>query len=99
MRYLQLRSRPHLHLSRFVALLRHQLFVYRDRWRFLDEPFEGPLPMRDDSIPPQPNLFSESDVGQHNNPMTGSDNQPQPKTGNGTDASALLSTALTTVLS
>jgi len=98
-RYLQLRSRPHLHLSRFVALLRHQLFVYRDRWRFLDEPFEGPLPMRDDSIPPQPNLFSESDVGQHNNPMTGSDNQPQPQTENGTDANALLSTPLTTVLS
>ena len=98
-RYLQLRSRLQLHLSRFVALLRHQLFVYRDLWRFLDEPFEGPLPLRDDYIPPQPNLFSESDVEQHNNPITGSDNQPQPQTENGTDASALLSTALTTVLS
>ncbi len=39
---------------RLVALLRHQLFVYRDLWRFLDEPFEGPLPLRDDYIPPPP---------------------------------------------
>ena len=69
-RYLQLRSRIHWHLSRFVALLRHQLFVYRDLWRFLDEPFEGPLPLRDDYIPPQPNLFSECGLGQHNNPIT-----------------------------
>ena len=96
-RYLQLRSRIHWHLSRFVALLRHQLFVYRDLWRFLDEPFEGPLPLRDDYIPPQPNLFSESDVGQHNNLIIGSDNQPQPQTENRTDANALLSTPLITV--
>ena len=97
-RYLQLRSRLHWHLSRFVALLRHQLFVYRDLWRFLDEPFEGPLPLRDDYIPPQPSLFSESDVGQHNNPITGSGNQPQPQTENGTEVNALLSTPITTVL-
>jgi hypothetical protein len=29
-RYLQLRSKMAWHLSRFIALLRHQLFVYRD---------------------------------------------------------------------
>ena len=97
-RYLPLRSRIHWHLSRFVALLRHQLFVYRDLWRFLDEPFEGPLPLRDDYIPPQSNLFSECDLGQHNNPITGSYSQPQPQTESGTNANALLSTPLITVL-
>ncbi|MCZ2154652.1 MAG: hypothetical protein LC114_12255, partial [Bryobacterales bacterium] len=30
----------------FIALLRQQLFVYRDRWHFLDHPFEGPGPTR-----------------------------------------------------
>lgn len=33
-RYLQLRSRLPWHVSRFVALLLHQLFVYNDLWRF-----------------------------------------------------------------
>lgn len=97
-RYLQLRSRIHWHLSRFVALLRHQLFVYRDLWRFLDEPFEGPLPLRDDYLPPQPNLFSECDVGQHNNPIIGSDSQPQTQTDNSTDANPLLSMPIINVL-
>ncbi len=41
-RYLQMRSAIDWHLSRFIALLRQQLFVYRDLWRFLDHPFEGP---------------------------------------------------------
>lgn len=97
-RYLQLRSRIQSHLSRFVALLRHQLFVYRDLWRFLDQPFEGPLPLRDDYSPPQPTLFSECDVGPHNNPITSSDNQPQPQTENGANANAVLSTTLSPVL-
>lgn len=90
-RYLQLRSRIQWHLSRFVALLRHQLFVYRDLWRFLDEPFEGPLPLREDYIPPQPNLFSECDVGQHNNPITRSGNQPQPQTKDSAESTPLTS--------
>ena len=64
-RYLQLRSRLQWHLSRFVALLRHQLFVYRDLWRFLDAPFEGPPPLRSDYSPPQPALFSADDFGSH----------------------------------
>ena len=62
-RYLQLRSRLQWHLSRFVALLRHQLFVYRDLWRFLDKPFEGPPPLRSDYLPPQSSLFSAADFG------------------------------------
>jgi hypothetical protein len=63
LRYLQLRSRLQWHLSRFVALLRHQLFVYRDLWIFLDNPFEGPPPLRSDYLPPQPSLFSAADFG------------------------------------
>jgi len=64
-RYLQLRSRLQWHLSRFVALLRHQLFVYRDLWRFLDAPFEGPPPLRSGYAPPQPALFSPDDFRSH----------------------------------
>lgn len=52
-RYLQLRSRLAWHLSRFIALLRQQLFVYRDLTRFLDDPFEGPpQPHLDEANPP-----------------------------------------------
>ncbi len=52
-RYLQLRSKMTWHLSRFIALLRHQLFVYRDLWLFLDRPFEGPpVPNLDENNPP-----------------------------------------------
>jgi hypothetical protein len=38
----QWRSRPGWSLSRRVALLRQQLFVYRDLWRWIDHSFEGP---------------------------------------------------------
>jgi|JRYE01.1.fsa_nt_gb hypothetical protein len=41
-RFLQLKSKLSWHLSRFIALLRQQLFVYRDLWLFLDHPFDGP---------------------------------------------------------
>ncbi len=41
-KFLQLRSRFGWSLSRLVALLRQQLFVYRDLWKWLDEPFEPP---------------------------------------------------------
>jgi len=74
-RYLQLRSRLQWHLSRFAALLRHQLFVYRDLWRFLDMPFEGPPPLRSDYLPPQPGLFTD-DFGQQ--PTAETDTYPQP---------------------
>lgn len=41
-RYLQLRARFGWSLSSLAALLRQQLFVYRDLWAWLDEPFEPP---------------------------------------------------------
>lgn len=41
-RYLQLMSSFHWSLSNLVALLRHQLFVYRDLFAWLNAPFEGP---------------------------------------------------------
>lgn len=42
LRYLQLRARYGWSLSNLAALLGQQLFVYRDLWRWLDEPFEPP---------------------------------------------------------
>jgi hypothetical protein len=41
-RYLQLMSSFGWSLSNLVALLRHQLFVYRDLFTWLNSPFEGP---------------------------------------------------------
>lgn len=42
LRYLQLKARFGWHLSNLLALLRQQLFVYRDLWPWLDEPFQPP---------------------------------------------------------
>jgi len=42
LKYLQLRSRYSWSLSNLVALLRQQLFVYRDLWSWLDCPFQAP---------------------------------------------------------
>ena len=42
LKYLQLRSRFSWSLSNLIALLRHQLFVYRNLFAWLDNPFEGP---------------------------------------------------------
>ena len=42
LRYLQLRSRFAWSLSNLVALLRQQLFVYRDLWQWIDKPFQPP---------------------------------------------------------
>jgi transposase len=41
-KYLQMRSSFGWSLSNLVALLRQQLFVYRDLWAWLDEPFQAP---------------------------------------------------------
>jgi hypothetical protein len=46
--YLQLRSSFGWSLSNLVALLRMNLFVYRDLWTWLDEPFTSP------PVPPAP---------------------------------------------
>jgi len=42
LRYLQLRSTWKWSLSNLVALLRHQLFVYRDLWAWINAPFRPP---------------------------------------------------------
>jgi len=39
------------HLSNFIVLLRQQLFVYRDLWKWIDDPFQAPEP-----APPQMEL-------------------------------------------
>ena len=41
-RYLQFRSRFEWAISNLVALLRWNLFSYRDLWKWLDHPFETP---------------------------------------------------------
>lgn len=42
LKYLQLKSTFHWSLSNLVALLRQQLFVYRDLFTWLNDPFEAP---------------------------------------------------------
>jgi len=42
LKYLQLRSMFGWSLSNLVALLRQQLFVYRDMWQWLNDPFQAP---------------------------------------------------------
>jgi hypothetical protein len=47
LRYLQLMSSFGWSLSNLAALLRHQLFVYRDLFGWLNAPFEGPPQLAD----------------------------------------------------
>lgn len=42
LKFLRLKSRFGWSLSNLIALLRQQLFVYRDLWRWLNDPFQGP---------------------------------------------------------
>jgi hypothetical protein len=42
LKYLQLKARFGWSLSNLVALLRMNLFVYRDLWTWLNDPFTGP---------------------------------------------------------
>jgi len=42
LKYLQLRSTFGWSLSNLIALLRQQLFVYRDLYQWLDDPFQAP---------------------------------------------------------
>lgn len=53
LKYLQLKARFGWSLSNLVALLRLNLFVYRDLWTWLDEPFAAPPVLAD---PVQPAL-------------------------------------------
>jgi hypothetical protein len=50
-RYLQLRSTWKWGLSNLVALLRQQLFVYRDLWVWINEPFHSPVALDDGQLP------------------------------------------------
>ena len=45
LKYLQLKSTFGWSLSNLVALLRQQLFVYRDLWTWLNDPFQAPPPL------------------------------------------------------
>jgi len=42
LRYLKYRSQFQWSLSNLVAMLRYNLFTYRDLWRWIDEPYEPP---------------------------------------------------------
>jgi len=62
-KFLQFKSRFNWSLSNLVALLRLNLFSYRDLWQWLDEPFDTP------PIVPKPvqNLLPFRGFGQHLN--------------------------------
>ena len=50
-RYLQLRSTWNWGLSNLVALLRQQLFVYRDLAKWLNDPFQPPEALQGSQLP------------------------------------------------
>jgi hypothetical protein len=50
LRYLQLRSTWCWSLSNLVALLRQQLFVYRDLWNWINQPFRPPVDLDDGQL-------------------------------------------------
>ena len=47
LKYMQMKSRYGWSLSNLVALVRQQLFVYRDLWEWLDDPFQAPPALAD----------------------------------------------------
>lgn len=61
LRYRQLRSQFGWHLSTLVALLRQQLFVYRDLFAWLNQPFQPPEP---DAIASLQHTFDWPELGQ-----------------------------------
>lgn len=68
-KFLQLKSSFGWSLSNLVALLRQQLFVYRDLWAWINEPFQGP-PGLAEGAAEQLRLFeaSGSQLGQQTAP-------------------------------
>ena len=71
--FLQLKSKLSWRLSRFIALLRQQLFVYRDLRLLLGHPFDGPPRANlEEELPPP--LLAEL----YGN---AADPQPQPNSG------------------
>lgn len=53
-KFLQLQATFPWSLSRLIALLRQQLFVYRDLWRWLEKPFEPPVELTPEDSPQLP---------------------------------------------
>lgn len=53
-KYLQLLAKFPWSLSRLVALLRQQLFVYRDLWKWIESPFEPPWALNEEDSPQLP---------------------------------------------
>jgi hypothetical protein len=45
LKYLQMKSTFGWSLSNLIALLRQQLFVHRDLWTWLNDPWQGPPPL------------------------------------------------------
>ncbi len=66
LKYLQFKSRFRWSLSNLVALLRWNLFTYRDLWQWIDDPFEIPPLMPE----PVQYTFSMPGLGQHFGKMT-----------------------------
>lgn len=50
LRYLHLRSTWRWSFSNLVALLRQQIFVYRDLWKWLNQPDRPPQEADDDQL-------------------------------------------------
>ena len=51
LRFLQLKAKFNWALSNLVALLRQQLFVHRDLWGWIDQPFQPPSPPAAQQLP------------------------------------------------
>ena len=56
-KYLQFKSRISWSLSNLLALLRWNLFTYRNLWECLDDPFQAPLPKPESVQQPLPFHF------------------------------------------
>lgn len=61
LKFLQMRARFKWALSNLVAMLRWNLFTYRDLWEWIDRPYETP------QLPPGPKqlVFAFANLGQH----------------------------------
>jgi hypothetical protein len=59
-KFLQLQAHFPWSLSRLIALLRQQLFVYRDLWRWLESPFEPPVELTVEDSPQLPLALAAS---------------------------------------
>jgi hypothetical protein len=53
-KFLQLQAQFPWSLSRLIALLRQQLFVYRNLWHWLESPFEPPVELTEEDSPQLP---------------------------------------------